>query len=202
MKSRISLLLFSFLIILQACNEDNSKAEVIDDQPSLNESDKREYVARGREIAKQTFITLSTQLKAKISEGGIQNAVDYCNVAAYPLTDSIAKANNVVLRRATDRYRNPGNKADSLESIVLDEYKKNVNEGLKLEARIIEDGGVVHFYAPIKTKGLCLSCHGEPGKFISEADYAFIKEKYPKDLAINYESDELRGIWSITFLDE
>jgi hypothetical protein len=55
------------------------------------------------------------------------------------------------------------------------------------------------YFSPIKTKSLCISCHGTPGENMTVADYEFINEKYPNDLAINYEPDQLRGIWSISF---
>lgn len=201
MKSKIIFLSLSIAFLLHACaNEDNSNASK--EIKSLSEADKREFILKGREIAKETFVTLSIALKEKINEGGIQHAVDYCNIAALPLSDSIADANNVILRRVSSRYRNPANKPDSLENEVIASYLSAKEEGEKLRPQLIELDGEVHFYAPIETKGLCLSCHGEPGKFISDADYAFIKEKYPDDLAINFTTGELRGIWSIKFLDE
>lgn len=201
MKIRISLLALLSIFLFQACcSEEEGKSNMtIEDNSILSDSQKQEYLLEGKRIAKQTFLSLSTALKSKIEEGGIVGAVDYCNIAAYSLTDSIAQANNVILRRASNRFRNPSNKPNLSEEKVINTYLVELSNGNKLKPQIIKENGEVHFYAPIETKPLCLSCHGEPGKFISESDYAFIKEKYPNDLAINFKTGDLRGIWSITF---
>ena len=70
---------------------------------------------------------------------------------------------------------------------------------MEVNPLVYSDGSTNKFFAPILTKELCLSCHGTPGNQLSEADYAFIKEIYPYDKAINFNSGDLRGIWSIKF---
>ena len=44
---------------------------------------------RGNIIADSAQKLLGSSLKKAIAEGGVQNAVKYCNLAAYPIMDSI-----------------------------------------------------------------------------------------------------------------
>jgi len=49
---------------------------------------------------------------------------------------------------------------------------------------------------------LCEKCHGKIGSTLKEADYASIKSLYPEDMAIGYKTGDLRGMWSISFLEK
>jgi len=49
---------------------------------------------------------------------------------------------------------------------------------------------------------MCLQCHGEVGKQVTEETYKTIKLKYPNDLAIGYDVNQVRGIWHIEFQKE
>jgi hypothetical protein len=46
---------------------------------------------------------------------------------------------------------------------------------------------------------MCLKCHGKPTSDIGIKALKRIKKLYPKDLAIGYSENQIRGIWSITF---
>ena len=105
--------IYSFILLsgfLLSCDNASSDTQAKDSESStLSQQEREMYIKKGKTIAKEAFLTLSSNLKAKMMEGGVVNAVDYCNMAAYPLTDSIAKANNAMLRRVSDRLRNPIN---------------------------------------------------------------------------------------------
>ena len=45
---------------------------------------------------------------------------------------------------------------------------------------------------------MCLQCHGTE-KEVSPETYKAIKNLYPKDRALGYAENEVRGIWSIQF---
>ena len=185
-----------------SCDNSGSDAQSKDsDTSTLSQEEKEMYINKGKTIAKETFLTLSSNLKAKMMEGGVVNAVEYCNMAAYPLTDSIAKANNATLRRVSDRLRNPINNPDEVEMGVIENYKELLASEGQLKPVVIKEDGNIRFMAPILLKPACLSCHGTPEKHISGSDLAFIRELYPKDEAINFSTGDLRGIWSITFLE-
>lgn len=46
---------------------------------------------------------------------------------------------------------------------------------------------------------MCLQCHGKPDEDIQKPTFKKIVNLYPKDKAIGYGINEVRGIWSITF---
>jgi hypothetical protein len=57
-----------------------------------------------------------------------------------------------------------------------------------------------HFYAPIIVQKKCLTCHGEVGVDVTKKSDSIIESYYPKDLATGFKEGDLRGIWSITFI--
>ena len=192
-----SALLFT---IFGCCSNENEQKESA--EKALTDSEKQLYISKGKEIAMTTFNTLSGELKEKITEGGIASAISYCNVAAMPLTDSLSQAYNVEIRRVSDKLRNPLNKPDSIDSKVLAEYNNLLSSGEKLKPVLTDMDDQIRFSAPILVKPACLNCHGEPEKYIANADLELIRERYPNDQAIDYNTGDLRGIWSITFSKE
>jgi hypothetical protein len=183
------------LIAMIACeNTDKSTKK-------LSTKEKTTYIEEGKQIAKTTAATLSARLKQKVKEGGIQGAIGYCNVNAYTLTDSISKVNNVIIRRVSENVRNLANRPDTIESNVIAEYEKQIKAKSALKPTVVEVDGKARFMAPIVLQPMCLNCHGTPVKHINKNDLANIRELYPDDEAINYKAGDLRGIWSITFLE-
>ncbi|MFK7984005.1 MAG: DUF3365 domain-containing protein [Saprospiraceae bacterium] len=156
------------------------------------------YLSKGKQIAASTFIALSQQLQKAVKEGGIPNAIQYCNLAAYPITDSLSQVHQAVTRRTSLRNRNPKNKATEIERIVLEDFEKRAAEGQSLKPVVkFLDEQKVAFYAPIKLNDFCLNCHGKLGETLTDENYTFIKKYYPEDKAIGYLSGDLRGMWSI-----
>ena len=189
--------IFVFLAFL-SCNE-NPKPESENTPIELTVEQKEAYVKKGKSIAMTTFNTLSAALGSALKESGVSKAVEVCNISAYPLVDSLSKAHKATIRRTSLKVRNPKNAANESELAVLKSYEKLYQSGEKLKPKVEEVNGMVSFYAPIMTQPLCLNCHGKVGETIKKEDYATIKSLYPNDQAIGYESEELRGIWSIKF---
>lgn len=188
--------LISALLIWSCSGETTIETEQIGQAEAPPETlDSAAYLQKGKEIAQATFKVLSSNLKQAMGNGGIPSAIAFCNINAQPLTDSLSAQYNVSIKRTSHKIRNPLNAPTAKEKIAI-EYFQAGNKKAYLEEN--EDGSV-SFYAPIPTKGLCVVCHGEVGKAISENDYNTVLEKYPKDQAIGFSVGELRGIWSIIF---
>ena len=165
----------------------------------LTESEQQAYLNRGKEIAQATFAELSGELAAALEAGGVAGAISYCNLAAYPLVDSLSQVHQAVIRRTSFKVRNLADKPSPVEEKVLQEYQQQEGE-LKPKVMVVDDQEVA-FFAPIKIQPLCLNCHGKVGESpgINPDDYAVIKKHYPQDEATGYELGDLRGMWSITF---
>ena len=177
----------------------NFNIEVKEDVDALNKSDLISYEGKAMEIIQTSFMILSKNVKNAMGNGGVQNAVQFCNLNASILTDSLSKAHHVIIQRITNKYRNAGNKLKDQDQTVWDLFtnKKESGDSILPFTEIINDEIVT--YAPILlNKPLCLNCHGVVGKAISESDYEFIHSLYPEDRAVGYALGDLRGMWKIT----
>ncbi|MDR9488647.1 MAG: hypothetical protein RI557_11390, partial [Salibacter sp.] len=84
-----------FALLLLSCNGQNHKKDSSKKNQSKKEQqvtaiDTAKIIQRGDSISMFTGKTLMGQLQAAMGRGGIEEAVKYCNVNAYPLTDSIS----------------------------------------------------------------------------------------------------------------
>lgn len=196
MKILTSVLLIFFVML--GCSKQKKQQTV--NQGSIDTS---AVVAEGQEITQAVFKTLSSNLQKAMAEGGVKHAVQFCNIEAMPLTDSLSTNFGVELRRASHRPRNPANQADSLEleSIML--YMKQIKQEAELKPLVYESNQHITYHAPIRiANALCLSCHGQPSIDISDNDLKTITELYPDDHATGFTFGELRGIWSVRFPEE
>lgn len=164
----------------------------------LDEQEKELYLDKGKQIAAATFAALSQLLQKAVKEGGIPNAIQYCNLAAYPITDSLSQVHQATIRRTSMKPRNSNNIPTKEEQVVLNEFTQKAAKGTPLSPIVKElDGQKIGFYAPITVNDFCLNCHGKVGQSITNENYQLIKKYYPNDKAIGYASGDLRGMWSI-----
>ncbi len=196
MKKLIILSLVGLAVL--ACNRHAEKEQEIIEQhekhtPQIN------YLGVSVNVAIETKKALGGELKAAMKRGGVEEAVNYCNVNALPLTDSIAQRYNATIRRATDKPRNPANKATAMEMKYIEQFRREISQEGKVTPVVAEAGDSVHFFAPIAIESLCLTCHGTKGEALTVENYAIISEKYPEDMAFNYNVDDLRGVWHIAY---
>ena len=137
-----------------------------------------------------------------IQKKGTLAAVEFCHVKAYPLTDSMSVVYHANIKRVSDKPRNPGNQANNKELQHIETFKKVVAAKEEPQPILEMHEDIVNFYYPITTNSMCLQCHGTPNKELDTEAYKTIKALYPKDMAIGYGVNEVRGIWSITFNKE
>ncbi|MFK8101564.1 MAG: DUF3365 domain-containing protein [Saprospiraceae bacterium] len=159
------------------------------------------YIEQGQKIARMTFATLSSNLQKAMKEGGVSNAIKYCNIAASPLVDSLTQLHKVGIKRTSLKIRNPNNRPTEKERAQLLDYQQQFDAGQALKPIVQKKNNQIAFYAPIHVMPLCGKCHGQLEKELVEKDYETIQELYPLDKAINYNSGDLRGMWSITFYE-
>ncbi|RDY60070.1 c-type heme family protein [Flagellimonas nanhaiensis] len=158
-------------------------------------SSKLDYNDIGLKYALGTKKVLGKNLMGTIQNKGEVAAVAFCNERAYPLTDSMAIAYNARIKRVSDKPRNPKNRANEIEKEHIATFKKELAEGNSIEPIIVEEEYEVNFYYPIVTNSMCLKCHGYPSQEVQEQ----LSLLYPEDLAVGYDVDQVRGIWSIVF---
>jgi len=159
-----------------------------------------DWLDEGDQIVSNTFATLSSHLKSALQRGGVQEAVQYCHLNAYPLVDSLSRVHRASIRRISLKVRNPEDLPDRFEERALNRAQKMLAEGKTIEPWVEHYPEETAYYAPIYVRDLCLKCHGTPGKTISSEDYDLIKKLYPEDEAIGYQEGDWRGLWSIRFV--
>ena len=100
------ILLFTGISFLFAACKNSSQSNKVSE---LSSKEREIYMEKGKQIAAETFTSLSQQLQKAVKEGGIPNAIQYCNLAALPITDSLAQKHKAIIRRTSLKTRNPKN---------------------------------------------------------------------------------------------
>lgn len=129
----------------------------------------------------------------------------YCKTAAYSLTNIYA-SDSVIVRRTALKYRNPANKPDTTEERILKIFallkaQGIINDSIKPITERSKNGEV-HFYKPIMLQSMCASCHGAKGTDIQPPVWKAINTLYPLDMAYDFKTGDLRGMWHITFANK
>jgi hypothetical protein len=162
---------------------------------------KLEYLKKGEEITNQAQAELLKNVSVAMKKGGPVYAIEFCNIRALPLLDSLSTNNNCEIRRISLKYRNPADKPqDNLEEEQLNLYQGALYQGAPLEPKVFLSEDRIEYFKPILLgMDACLNCHGSPGTHIAEETLTKIKELYPEDLATGFALNEFRGAWKVTF---
>lgn len=159
----------------------------------------QELIEQGNTISGKLGTSLMAELTTVIQQEGITEAVNYCSIEALPITQKIAKEEQVELSRVSHRNRNPLNDANGDELKLIEKYIQQQKNGEPLSPVIIAKNKQKIFYSPILLGApLCLNCHGKPEDFAPDLRLA-INQKYPQDKAVNFELGEVRGMFKIVF---
>lgn len=184
MKSRI-LFIVCAAILLFSCNS-----------KKINEQTYVGFQKKGQELSTLAQSVLLANVAQAMQTGGAVYAVEFCNLNASSIVDSLNQANNCIISRVSGKNRNPENNLKTSAEKDLWEFfgKGNITD------TIIQEQNKLVFYKPIKT-GLpaCLKCHGQPGSDIDPATLDKIQHLYPADLATGYELNDFRGLWKVEF---
>lgn len=181
--------LFLIIVLVSACQKKKSEENI-----SI-------YKKKGKEIVMHTRDTLSSVLMSKMKEGGISNAIGFCNLRAISTTGTMEDRYDVTIKRTSSKFRNPNNKPTALEAEMLATFKSEINNGEVSKPRIRKDGDKSHYFSPILVEKKCLACHGKLDQELSAVTDSIIKSKYPNDLATGYSEGDLRGMWHVAFND-
>ena len=158
-----------------------------------------EYSDIGLKYALSTKAQLGKNLIKAIQEKGTVEAVEFCNIEAMKLTDSMSVMHNAIIKRVSDKARNPKNMANEKELGHIAAFKEQVKAGSDIDPIVEEIYGEVNFYYPITTNTMCLQCHGTPNEQVTSETLNALTALYPSDKALGYTINEVRGIWSIAF---
>ena len=173
--------IFSFFII--SCGNPGSK---------IDPTTYMEYKNRGDEITNLAQATLLSNVGQAIQTGGTKYAVEFCNLRASSIVDSLNTINSCTISRITEKNRNPN-------SFVGNNTEKNI---IQLMAKgvvndtLLQTKNRLTYFKPIKIAlPACLKCHGNPDTDIDAETLQKINQLYPADLATGYYLNDFRGMW-------
>ena len=189
--------LFLIIFMISSCGNREEKQAA-----QKEESLKQEYLQKGEEIVNLSQSELLKNVSHAMKTGGPGYAIDFCNLRAMEIKDSLSRLNNCQIQRIALKYRNPMDKPQSKkEEDLLNQYQLANQKGdsIKPEIYLFEDR--IEYYQPIIIdNGACLICHGDPGTQISDETLVKIEARYPNDLAVGFSLKDFRGTWKITFM--
>ncbi|NQZ75198.1 MAG: DUF3365 domain-containing protein [Ekhidna sp.] len=183
------------LFLLAACSKSSDKAEDI--SPEIEELVK----SIGSNITSAAQQALGSNLMKQVSQNGSEAAVEFCNLAAYHILDTLNTGFSVKIKRAAIKARNEDDLPADYEKSIIEKYEKALSNNKPIEPIVqVLNSKEVLYAVPIKTKSnMCLKCHGSAANDIDKATLTKIKSLYPNDNATGHKVGDLRGIWSIRF---
>ena len=165
-------------------NDDNQSTEKVIDYQSI-----------GNLISIEAQSILLSNVSKNMKEGGPVHTIDFCNLNASLLMDSVSKSNSVTVSRISEKNRNENNVASEFEIGILESLKTSNN----IDTVLFTDNQVYYYKTIRLGMSACLKCHGIPETDIDTSTLGKIKEKYPNDRATNYSMGDFRGAWKIVF---
>lgn len=155
-----------------------------------------QYQKRGGEISNLAQSVLLANVGQAIQKGGPVYAVEFCNLQASTIIDSLNTVNNCVISRVSEKNRNPENNLKTSS----DKNLWALFAAGTTKDTIIQEHNKLIYYKPIKIAlPACLKCHGESGSDIDSATSEKLQNLYPADLATGYKLNDFRGLWKIEF---
>jgi hypothetical protein len=156
-----------------------------------------EFTQKGNEITNLAQSVLLANVSQAMQAGGPVYAVEFCNLKASSIIDSLNRVNNCEISRVSDKNRHPENNLKTAADKIL----WALFEAGSVTDTLIQENKKLVYYKPIKTAmPACLKCHGVPGSDIDEATTEKLLNLYPNDLANGYQLNDFRGLWKIEFV--
>jgi len=177
-----------------------STALLIAAPQTKKEKEVKSAIKLGNQSSKLLIQTLGKNMKREMKKGGQMAAFRFCSNEAYSITQEVNQElpDGVVVKRISEKYRNPANAPKADELAVLESFEKLQNANVILPKYLIQkiDNKTFKYYKPLVIKKkVCLKCHGT----IKDIDIKrAIAEHYPLDKALGYKMNDLRGAIVVT----
>ncbi len=151
-------------------------------------------VLKGVTAIKMLGAELKKNVKAKLQEdkSGLE-AMNFCSTNVAEISANVAKKfpEGVTVRRVASKYRNEANKPDSVDTEVLEQFQKELEEKtFEKKPKLVDVNGTKRVYVPLLVSKVCTKCHGQN---IDPKIAKVIKEHYPNDKATGFKEGDLRG---------
>ena len=139
---------------------------------------------------------LKSELMSAIAAHQPAGAIGVCKAVAPAIADSHS-VNGWTIRRVTDRFRNPDNRATLAEQEILAKFRDSLAPKFIEKWDKSDSTNAYTYYEPIKVSALCLNCHGEL-QTLAPGVLQAVRKEYPNDKATGYQVGDLRGMFVVT----
>lgn len=183
-----------FSLLLGGCGAADESAAA-DDERDLAEG-------KARRATEKLIGSLMGEVQKSIQDRGLAGTVTHCSNRAQELGTLIGAEEGVVIRRVTEKTRNPVDAPDVYERQVLSRFALMAQRGeidastAHVEVVYEDDQRMLRFLKPITIRKPCLGCHG-PANAIADDVRQAIRKHYPSDMATGYREGDLRGAVSV-----
>ncbi|MGV2826710.1 Tll0287-like domain-containing protein [Myxosarcina sp. GI1(2024)] len=137
-------------------------------------------------------IGLASTLKDSTTEPTGETFKEVCKPVGMR-AKQLSQENGWQVKQIATKYRNPVHAPDNLHAVMALAKFQNDPELMGFwDSETIDGQQGTRYYRRIKVESSCLACHGR-----KNARPQFIKNKYPQDLAFNFNVGDLRGMYSV-----
>lgn len=135
---------------------------------------------------------LASTLKDSPTEPTVETFKEVCQPVGMR-AKQLSQENGWQVKQIAKKYRNPAHAPDNLHSVMALAKFENDPELMGFwQPETIDGQKGTRYYRRINVEASCLVCHG--GK---NSRPQFIKDKYPQDLAYDFQVGDLRGMYSV-----
>lgn len=135
---------------------------------------------------------LASTLKDATTEATIETFKEVCKPVGMRAMQ-LSKENGWQVKQIATKYRNPAHAPDNLHSVMALAKFENDPELMGFwDSETIDGESGTRYYRRINVESSCLACHGS-----KNARPQFVKDKYPQDLAFDFNVGDLRGMYSV-----
>lgn len=184
--------------LIAGCQSADQNAEKPVEQPEQLSLDSETILARNASERLVMSFTgrLKGELMAAIAAHEPVGAIKVCKEVAPAIADSTS-TDGWTIRRVTDRFRNPDNRATLAELEIMGQFDDSTAPKFIERWDKTDSTNTYSYYEPIRVGSLCLNCHGEL-QTLAPGVMQAVRKQYPGDKATGYQVGDLRGMFVVT----
>ncbi|XWK89977.1 MAG: DUF3365 domain-containing protein [Phormidium sp.] len=134
---------------------------------------------------------LASTLEGRTEPPTLQTMKEVCRPVGMQAV-KLSQENDWQVKQIASKYRNPSHAPDNLAAkIALARFEQNPELMGFWQRETINGEAGTRYYRRINVEASCLVCHGQKGDRPQ-----FVKDKYPEDLAYNFNVGDLRGMYA------
>ena len=159
-------------------------------------ADEAVYAQAAQNLIGQFSRALQGELIAALNASGPAYAMEICRIKA-PQIAAAHSRDNWAIKRVSERFRNPQNRADTTEMNILTRFADPAYEQDSYQEWHGPDSARSFRYCQkIQVRQMCLQCHGDLQTLDGDL-YGKVKMVYPWDKATGYREGDLRGMFVV-----